>query len=947
MVLTSDGKKIIGYSKGTNAANSGFIGTGDSGGTIGVLEGTNACEVALNGKRFNTFTFEKPTNAAFNTLVQSHVVYTDRIDPADGPTHPYKCTCFNNSNGTLYTRNTPGNFYISSNISYMVRGNSYANKMNALNIFGPGTLNSVTNVQGAFDNALMFDWNWDTDSCSTITDMFKGCDFNNSNIIFNTINGGIFLSGSTNVNTCRVRQNGGRHLPGMSSVSINVVDFICNVDSGTTRFYAVNANTFNLDANLNNYRPTIAGLIESCQFVSSNISLNFNNSAINVIIFNTKCNANISNATVNGICSRSNGRFNITNSKINSRAFVRCTGAIYANLSNCTLSENVINGSFNNSRLNFNSCNHLKVITDTIVRNIIVSDYNSTTEHVMIYNCSVADTKCYWDNCNAYGFYKVNGSTEQHWENSLVQYSIDLSGSSIHNMFFNNVTFAGNAIRNINNCKVNCDIASNNDSAYYTLLNCHNSVVNLNQTGNAGYPAGYCNNLNLNYHYYGYAYNGTSGAQASGTRPIQYLYNSKIFAVCQLNNCSHQNAFAEGCFNTKIELYDYNINSALYRTIINNSDRINLNYSGAEPGRVFRVSNSVVYGNLLLNNCNNISGTLTTNYLYANVSYVTNSNIVLSPASASTSTSTFGIYNCNNVKINYRLFYNMPPVNFNTCTNMYLVTNSGNSVLFAPNNMRFDLDNVALHKEMIVSNRCVALQAPNIFVQTVTTPGTNADTAQHVLEDDTLIGGSQAMNAEYMAGSYRVILTSSNVRCIGMINSLYFSEQYLSIVNNSVMRVNVTYGLRLTFIGNSYYATNKVNTLGAEAFRIDNCAFIANDTSSWALNTSYVNNSICVLGGQSTRWNTNRNIQFSNCLVIAVKWNRATYSNIQFSNCVLVSSTAFGTLTHNSIRVTSLAQEVVNIKYNTFMPSRFKMPIEGFKMLSGVADAPDSSVISI
>ena len=50
MVLTSDGKKIIGYSKGTNSANSGFIGTGDAGGTIGVLEGTNACEVAFNGR---------------------------------------------------------------------------------------------------------------------------------------------------------------------------------------------------------------------------------------------------------------------------------------------------------------------------------------------------------------------------------------------------------------------------------------------------------------------------------------------------------------------------------------------------------------------------------------------------------------------------------------------------------------------------------------------------------------------------------------------------------------------------------------------------------------------------------------------------------------------------------------------------------------------------------
>lgn len=945
MVLTSDGKKIIGYSKGTNAANSGFIGTGNSGGTIGVLEGTNACEVALNGRLLNNFTFDKPTNTAFNTLVQSHVVYTDRIDPADGPTHPYKCTCYN-SNGTLYTRNTPGNFYINPNIAYMVRGNSYADKMNALNIFGPGTLNNVTNVFGAFNNALMFDWNWDTDRCPLISDMFKGCDFNNSNIIFNTINGGTFLIGSTNVNTCRVRQNGGSRLPGLSSVSINVVDFICNVNSGTTRFYAVKANTFNLDANLNNYRPTIAGFIESCQFVSSNISLNFNNSAMNVIINNTKCNANISNVTVNGICIRSNGRFNITNSKIKSRAFVKCTGAIYANLSNCTLSENVINGNFNNSRLNFNSCNHLEVITDAAARNIIVSDYNSTTEHVMIYNSYVADTKCYWDNCNAYGFYKVNGSTEQHWENSLVQYSINLSGSSIHNMFFNNVYFAGNVIQNINNCKVNCDIVSNNDSTYYTLLNCTNSVVNLNQTGNAGYPAGFCNNINLTYRFTGYGYNGTSGAQASRTQPIQYLYNSNIFAVCQLNNCSHQNAFAEGCYNTKIELYDYNINSALYRTIINNSSRINLNYSGAKPGRVFRVSNSVVYGNLLLNNCNNISGTLTTNYLYANVSYVTNSNIVLSPASASTSTSTFGIYNCNNVKINYRLFYNMPSVNFNSCTNMYLVTNSGNSVLFAPNNQRFDLDNVSLHKGMIVSNRCVALQSPNIFVQTVTTPGTNTDIIQYNLGDNTLIGGSQDMNAAYMAGCYRPIPRSENVRCIGMINCLSFLN-YPTIVTRSVMRVNVTNGNGLIFISNSYYATNKVNTLNAADFQIDNCAFIVNDTSSWALYTSFIRKSVCVLGGQSTRWNTNRNIQFDNCLVIAVKWNRSTYSNIKFSNCVLVSSTAFGTLADNSIRVTSLAQEVVNTKYKAFMPSTFKMPIEGFKMLTGVADAPDSSVISI
>lgn len=945
MILTSDGKKIIGYTKGTNAANSGFIGAN---GTLGVLEGTNACEVAFNGKLLNTFTFEKPTNAAFNTLVQSHVVHADRIDPIVGPVHPYKCTCFNNSHSTLYTRNTPGNFYINSNISYMVRGNSFTDKMNALRIFAPGTLNNVTNVFGAFNNALMFDWNWDTDSCSLISDMFKCCDFNNSNITFNTVNGGAFLISCTNVNTCRVKQSGGTHLPGMLSSSINVVDFNCNVNGGSTRFYLVNANVFNLTANLNNYSPTIAGFIESCRFVSSNISLNFSNSAMNVIINNTKCNANINNATVNGICIRSNGCFNITNSKINSRAFVSCTGAIYANLSDCTLSENVINGSFNNSRLNFNSCTHNKIITDAVVRNIIVSDYNSTTEHVMIYNSSVVGTKCYWDNCNAYGFYKVNGSTEQHWENSLVQYSINLSGSGIHNMFFNNVYFAGNVIQDINNCKVNCDIASNNDSAYYTLLNCHNSVVNLNQTGNAGYPAGFCNFLNLNYRYNGYAYNGTSGAQASRTRPIQYLYNSKIFAVCQLNSCSHQNAFAEGCFNTKIELYDYNINSALYRTVINNSDRISLNYFGAKPGRVFRVTNSVVYGNLLLNNCNNISGTLTTSYLYANISYVTNSNIVLSPASSVEASSTFGIYNCNNVKINYRLFYNMPSVNLNTCTNMYLVTNSGNSVLFAPNNERFDLE-VSLHKGMIVSNRCVALQSPNIFVQTITTPGTSniAVPFVHDLVDNTLIGGSQDMNATYMAGIYRAMEPSENVRCVGMINRLDFSS-YPSIVKNSAMRVNTTYGNALCFINNSYYATRKVDVLNAVALEIKNCAFIAKDTSLWMKNgTSHFSNSVVVLGGQSTKWDTNRDIQFDSCLVIAVKWNRSTYSNIKFVNCVLVSSTAFGTLANNSIRVTSLAQEVVNIKYNAYMPSMFKMPIEGFKMLSGVADAPDSSDISI
>lgn len=942
MVLTSDGKKIIGYSKGTNAANSGFMGTND---TLGVLEGTNACEVAFNGRNLSTFSFEKPTNATFNTLVQSHVVYTDRIDPADGPTHPYKCTCFNNSNSTLYTRNTPGNFYINPNISYMIRGNSSADKMNALNIFGPGTLNNVTNVYGAFNKALMFDWNWDTNDCWQISDMFKGCDFNNSNIIFNTVNGGTFLIGSTNVDTCRVRQYGGNHLPGMSSSSINVVDFICNVNSGTTRFYMVNANVFNLDANLNNYSPTIAGFIESCQFVTSNISLNFNNSAMNVIINNTKCNANINNAIVNGICRKSNGRFNITNSNINSVAFVSCTGAVYTNLFNCTLSvQPVIKGSFNNSRLNFNSCNHPTVISST-VRNVIIDEYNSNIPSAQISSCAVYDTKCYWNKCNAYGFYNVDGTTEQHWENSVVQYSLSNSKNSIHNMFFNNVTFAGNAIRNINNCKVNCNIISNNDSTYYTLLGCNNSIVNLNQTGNAGYPAGYCNNLNLTYRYYGYAYNGTNGAAASWTRPIRYLYNSDIFAVCQLNNCIHSNVFAEECHNVKIELYDYNVNGALYRTIINNSDNINLNYSASKPGRVFRVSDSVVYGNLLLNNCNNISGTLTTNYLYTNVSYVTNSNIVLSPTSSATSSTTFGIYNCNNVKINYQLFYNMPTPNYNTCSNMFLVTNSGNSVLLAPNNRRFDLDNVALHKEMIVSNRCVALQAPNIFVQTITTPGTNISSTQYNLEDNTLIGGTADMDASYMAGNYKVMTPSNNVRCIGMINNLRFLS-YPCLVTNSAMRVNITYGNGLAYISNSYYATNNMNFLNVARLEIKNCAFIARDTSLWSLNTSYVNNSVCVLGGQSTKWNTNRTIEFDNCLVIAVKWNRSTYNNVRFNNCVVVSSTTFGVM-NNSFRVASLSHAAAIDRYNTYMPTMFKMPIEGFKMLTGVTDAPDSSTISI
>ena len=877
-------------------------------------------------------------------MVQSHVVYTDRVDPADGPTHPYKCTCYN-SNGTLYTRNTPGNFYIGPNIAYMVRGNSSADKMNALSIFAPGTLNKVTNVRGAFNNALMFDWNRDTYDCSDLTSMFVGCDFNNRNITFNTINGGAFLMNCTNVNTCRVRQSGGNSLPGMFNSSINVVDFICNVNGGVNQFYGVKAKVFNLNANINNYKPTV--LISSCQFVASSINLNFNNSPMSVIINNTKCNANIKNATVNSICIKANGRFNITNSNINRIAFAGCTGAINANLSNCTLSGiPVISGSFNNSRLNFNSCNHLKVIADATVKNIIINDYNSTTEHVLIHNSSATDTKCYWNKCNAYGFYKVNGSTEQHWENSNVMYSIVLSGGSIHSVFFNNVSFGGNAIQDLNNCTVNCNIISNNDSTYYTLRNCNNCIVNLNQTGNAGYPAVFCNNLNLTYRYYGYGYNSTSGAAASITRPMRYLYNSNIFAVCELNRCSHANVFAEECRNVKIVLYDYNVNNSLYRTIINNSDNINLNYSASKPGRVFRVSNSVVYGNLILNECNNISGTLTTNYLYANLRYVTNSNIVLKPASSATSSTTLGIYNCNNVRINYQLFYNMPPVNYNTCTNMYLVTNSGNSVLLAPNNKRFDLDKVSLHNKMIVSNRCVALQGPNIFVQTVTTPGTNSNTTIYNLVSNELIGGSQSMNATYMAGNYKAMTPSNNVRCIGMINYLRFLD-YPSLVNNSAMRVNVTYGVGLTYINNSYYATYKFDTINAAYVGIGNSAFIAKDTTLWALNNSYINNSVCVLGGQSTKWNTNRNIWFDNCLVIAVKWNRSTYGNIKFNNSVLVSSTAFGTLANNSTRVTSLAHATAIAKYNACMPSKFKMPIEGFKMLTGVADAPDSSDISI
>ena len=506
-----------------------------------------------------------------------------------------------------------------------------------------------------------------------------------------------------------------------------------------------------------------------------------------------------------------------------------------------------------------------------------------------------------------------------------------------------NVSFGENVIQNLNNCKVNCDIISNNDSTYYTLFNCNNCIVNLNQTGNAGYPAGYCNNLNLTYRYYGYGYNSTSGASASWTRPIRYVYNSNIFAVCELNRCTHSNVFAEECRNVKIELYDYNVNNSLYRTIINNSDNINLNYSASKPGRVFRVSNSVVYGNLVLNNCNNISGTLTTNYLYANLSYVTNSNIVLKPASSATSSTTLGIYNCNNVRINYQPFYNAPPVNFNTCSNMYLTTYSLNSVQFAPDNKRFDLDKpFETRKNMIVSFRCVALQGSNIFVQTVTTPGTNNNTTIYNLTSDGVLGNS----ATDMFGNYEVI-TSNNIRCIGMINNLRFLD-YPSFVNYSAMRVNITYGVGLTYINNSYYATYKFDTLNAASVGISNSAFIAKDTSLWRVKgTSYVNNSVCVLGGQSTKWNTNRDIQFDNCLVIAVKWNRSTYGNIKFNNSVLVSSTAFGTLANNSVRVTSLANALATTKYNTCMPSKFKMPIEGFKMLTDVTDAPDSSVISV
>lgn len=934
MVLTSDGKKIIGYSKGTNAANSGFMGTND---TIGVLEGTNACEVAFNGRLLNTFSFVKPTNAAFNTLVQSHAVYTDRVDPADGPTHPYKCTCFNNSNSTLYTRNTPCNFYINSNIAYMVRGNSSADKMNGLSIFTPGTLNNVTNVFRAFNNALMFDWNWDTDNCENISYMFDNCNFNNSNIIFNTVNGGIDLLGScTHVGTCRVKQNGGANLPGIYNSSINVVDFNCNVNGGSTRFSFINTNVFNLNANINNYTLSGALFLHS-SFVASSINLNFNNSAVYQVILNAaNVNANINGATVNYIGERTRGSFNITNSVAKNGAFINSTGAINANLNNCTLTGTVFNGSINNSRINFNACTHPTSITGFNVNNVIINEYNSTISAPQISNCKATNTKCYWNNCNSMGFYNVDGSTEQHWENSIVQYSIDYFKNSSHNIFFNNVTFSGNAIRNINNCKVNCDIISNNDSTYYTLLNCNNSVVNLNQTGNAGYPAGYCNNLSLNYRF-----TGTSGA--TRTSPIQYVYNSNIFAVCQLNKCNHTNVFATECKDTKITLYDYNKNDSLLRRVLTNSSNINFQYYSATIGKMFGVNNSVIYGNLILNDCNNISGTITTNYGQVNLYNVDNSNIVLSPAGVTSSYITMQY--CNNVKVNYTLFYNMPPVNYNTCSNMYLTTNSGNSVVFAPNNKRFDLDKVSLHKEMIVSNRCVALQAPNIFVQTITTPGTNTNSTQINLVNNTLIGGTAAMNASYTAGCYSVSY-SENTRCIGMINQLRFLN-YPSIVTNSAMRVNVTYGNALVYINDSYYATNKVDIINAAAMGIGNSVFIANDTSLWALNTSYVNNSVCVLGGQSTKWNTNRNIQFNNCLVIAVNWNRSTYSNIKFNNSVLVSSTAFGTLVNNSTRVTSLASTAAISKYNTCMPSMFKMPIEGFKMLTGVTDAPDSSVISI
>ena len=323
---------------------------------------------------------------------------------------------------------------------------------------------------------------------------------------------------------------------------------------------------------------------------------------------------------------------------------------------------------------------------------------------------------------------------------------------------------------------------------------------------------------------------------------------------------------------------------------------------------------------------------------------VTNSNIMLSSSDTSyTGTVVPNIQYCNNVKINYLTNYDAPPVDYNTCSNMYCTTVSGKSVGFVQNG-RFDLDKpFETRKNMIVSNKCVALQTSNIFVQTVTTPGTNTNTTIYNLPSDGVLGNS-AVN---MFGNYKAMTPSNNLRCIGMINVLRFLD-YPCFVTNSAMRVNTTYGVGLTFINNSYYATNEFDTLNTAAVGINNSAFIVRDTSLWKLNgTSYVNNSVCVLGGQSIKWNTNRNIQFDNCLVIAVKWNRSTYGNIKFNNSVLVSSTAFGTLTNNSTRVTSLAHANANSKYNTCMPSKFKMPIEGFKMLTGVTDAPDSSDISI
>lgn len=943
MVLTSDGKKIIGYSKGTNAANSGFIGTGDSGGTLGVLEGTNAAEVAFNARGLNTFTFIKLTNAAFNTLVQSHVVHTDRVDPAVGPTHPYKCTCFNKSNSTLYTRNTPGNFYINSNISYIVRGNSPTDKMNAMNIFIPGILNNASNVQDAFNNALMPDWTYGTFDCKSLKNMFVGCDFNNKNIIFDTLNGGLFLMHCTNVNLCRVRQYGGNGLPAIFNSSINVVDFFCDVNGGINRFMSVKANVFSLNANIFNYRlASSSGLIGNSRFGASYINLNFSNSPMNVVISNTRCNANINNATVNYFCQISNGNFNITNSKANNGALVNSTGAINANLSNCTISGTTINGNINNSRINFNTCTHPESITGFNVNNVIINEYNSTVSAPQISNSTATNTKCYWNKCNSLGFYNVDGSTEQHWENSIVQYSLCYSKNSIHNIFFNNVTFAGNAIRYINNCKVNCNITGSNSSAYYTLLNCNNSVVNLNQNGDAGYPAGFCWNIKLNYRFYG---------TSSATRPlpIQSIYNSNIYSVCELNKCNHTLPFAKWCVNTNIDLHDYGRNTSIERIVLANSSNINLSYSWSEaPGRIYGVDNSTIHGDLVLNDCNNISGIISTSYQNVNMRYVTNSNIMLSSSDTSyTGTVVPNIQYCNNVKINYLTNDDAPPVDYNTCRNMYCTTVSGKSVGFLQNG-RFDT-NASLHNNMIVSNRCAALQGSNLFVQTVSTPGNNFAIFLFNLESNTLIGGTSDLNASYMAGGYNVMEPSNNIRCIGMLNNLHFDE-YPCRISNSVMRVNISSGTGLAFIENSYYATSNINFLNVAYVGIRNCAFITRDTSLWALNRSSFYNCVCVLGGQSTKWSTNRNIQFDNCLVIAVKWNRSTYSNIKFNNCVLVSSTAFGTLANNSIQVTSLSQGVANVKYNyciNYMPSAFRMPIEGFKMLTGVTDAPDSSDISV